>query len=54
MWLEEFVWAWLPVVAGLGVWGIRDYLRLKAEVQTLRTRIEHLEAEHNRVQLKAA
>jgi hypothetical protein len=44
MWLEEMIWLWLPVVGGIGLWGIWSVLALKKEVRMLRQRLAHMEA----------
>ncbi len=31
MWLEEFAWLWLPLVCGVGLWGLWSIVTLKAE-----------------------
>jgi len=43
MWLEEFVWLWLPVVCGAGVWALWNMVTLKTEVRRLRERLQQLE-----------
>jgi hypothetical protein len=43
MWLEEFVWFWLPVVCGASVWALWNIVTLKAEVRILRERLQQLE-----------
>jgi hypothetical protein len=44
MWLEELIWLWLPVVGGIGLWGIWSMLALKKEVRMLRQQVAHMEA----------
>jgi hypothetical protein len=44
MWLEELIWLWLPVVGGIGLWGIWSMLALKKEVRMLRQQLAHMEA----------
>jgi hypothetical protein len=43
MWLEEFVWLWLPAVCGVGVWALWNIVTVKAEVRVLRKRLQQLE-----------
>ena len=44
MWVEEMIWLWLPVVGGIGLWGIRSMLALKKEVRMLRQQLARMEA----------
>jgi hypothetical protein len=43
MWLEEFVWLWLPIVSGVGCWLIGSHLMVRAQVRRLRERLARLE-----------
>jgi len=43
MWLEEFAWLWVPIVSGVGLWGLWSLVTVKAEVQALRGRVARLE-----------
>ena len=45
MWLEEIAWLWLPVLGGVGIWGIWSMITLKTEVRALHGRLEKVEAE---------
>jgi hypothetical protein len=44
MWVEEMIWLWLPVVGGIGLWGIWSMLALKKEVRMLRQQLARMEA----------
>ena len=43
MWLEELAWLWLPIVGALGLWIIWSNSAMKAEVRSLRERLDRLE-----------
>jgi len=44
MWLEEFAWAWLPIVGVIGLWLGRGYVAMKAEIRKLVERVDRLES----------
>lgn len=48
MWLEELVWAWGPLVGGVGLWGVWSLIALKAEVKALQRRVAYLENQNEK------
>ena len=45
MWLEEFAWAWLPIVGVIGLWLGWECVAMKKEIRKLAERVDRLESQ---------